>query len=56
VRILPWTLAPLVLALFASGILAARGLGIWKGRERALPPQELPAPAPDDASPGGLPM
>lgn len=55
-RIPPWTLAPLVLALFATGILAAQGLGIWKGRARALPPQELLTPPPGDPTPGGLPM
>jgi hypothetical protein len=55
VKIPSWALPLLVLALFAGGVLALRGAGVWRGRERSLPPIEL-APPPTEPGPGGMPM
>lgn len=56
VKVPAWILGPLVIAVFAVGIYTARELGVWKGRERALPEAEQFAPAPAAPTPGGLPM
>ena len=47
---------PVVVASFVLGILAFRGLGVWKDRERSLPAHEIRSPAPPAPAPGKLPM
>lgn len=54
---IPWWALPLVvLALFAGGVLAFGGAGVWRDRGRSLPPGEQVAPLPGEPGPGGMPM
>lgn len=53
----PWWALPLIaFGVFAAGLLALRGAGVWRERGRSLPPLEQLVPPPSQPGPGGMPM